>query len=261
MTKKTENTGMTGQEDNNDKLLELVQKLSSQVESFQKKFEDQEQQIKDLQDQKTVPTGMAELLKELKANNTAEVVNPLRYYRPEEIDLNDVLKDPVVFYAYGTGYAIADDKRNGKPQLTPFGNTIFFAHQATQKVKVDGKNTQLYSYSTYPSYSKKESQWLREHSRFGIHFFETAKEAMDTNSDIAARITKHLSSLNRLEPGQIVAVYQNKKLPNTTDINRMKNTLALEAVKEEIQNERSNQEKYFSDIFDKNLQTKATIVS
>lgn len=241
-----------------EKLLELVTKLSSRIE-------DLEQQNKDLLDLKSSnkgldTNGLAELIKEVKKGNLeqSETRNPLRYYSPEEIDPDDVLQEPVIFYAYGYGYVITDNRINGKPVLTPFGQPIFFMHQATQKVG-SGKHVELHSYCTYPSWSKKEVEWLRKHNRFGIHFFETAKEAMDVNSDVAARITKHLNAINGLEPAQIVNMYRKKGLPNTTDIVKMKNSLALEAVKEEVQNERSSQEKYFKDVFDKNYQDKQAI--
>ena len=252
----TPETTKTPVEDPNKKLYDLVDKLS-------KKVDDLEQRNKDLEDLSSTKQGLpadalTEIIKEIRKGNTAEadVNNSLRYYRPEEIDVEDVLAEPTIFYAFGYGYVITDGKINGKPVKTPFGNNIFFMHQATQKVG-SGKHIELHSYCTYPSYSKKEVEWLKQHNRFGIHFFETAKEAMDVNSDIASRITKHLNHINNLEPGQIVNQYRQKGLPNTTDVNRMKNALALEAVKEEINSERSNQEKYFKDIFDVNAQTKA----
>lgn len=259
-TKKPEETKSVDPQ--TEKLLELVGKLSKQVESFQKTVEDQDQQIKDLKDQKAVGPGMdgiAEIIKEIrKTSGPTQEHNPLKYYNVDELDPEDVLEEPTIFYAYGTGYVITDDKRNGKPVLTPFGNPIFFTHQATQKIGT-GKHVSLHSYSTYPSYSKKETAWLKEHKRFGIHFFETVKEAMDTNTDVAARVSKHLNSINNLEIGQIVKIYRQKGLPNTTDIAKMRNSLALLAVQEEVQNERSNQEKYFKDIFETNALLKDKI--
>jgi hypothetical protein len=259
--KPSDDLGNLGEESsvsNTDKTAELLQTLLG-------KLEDQEREIAELKRQKGGQGNqdIAELAATLAAkmfkqqSDLQDIGNPLKFYSAEEIDPEDVLEDPIIFYSYGYGYVITDDKRNGKPIIPPVNKSIFFMHQATQKVR-NGNHYDLYSYSTYPCYSKKEKEWLRAHSKYGIHFFETAKQAMEVNADIASRITKHINALASMEPAQIVTMYNKAGYPKSADITAMKNYLALEAVKKEIAADKDAQQHFFKDIFAKQLEVKTT---
>ncbi len=231
---------------------ELVKKLISRLD----KLEEENKSLRTEKDATSTANMIAQIVNQLKAGESGGEHNPYKYFTPEELDPADVLKEPVIFYAYSTGYVISDDLRNGKPVKTPNGNTILFLYQATQKIK-DGSGTNLQSYCTYPSYSQKEVKWLKEHRFFGIHFFETLKEAIETNSEIASKITKHLTSLTALQPQQIMNIYR-QKFPEGTlkDVDKMKNKLAMEAVKMEILSDAEAQNSFFSDVFKKHYETK-----
>lgn len=243
---------------------DLVKELIKRLDDQKKEFDSEIEALKSKKEIKESPVDVsamvAQIINQMKLGENGGEHNPYRYFTPEELDPKDVLEEPVIFYAYSTGYVIPDDLRNGKSVKTPNGNTILFMYQATQKVK-DGNGINLQSYCTYPSYSKKEVNWLKTHRYFGIHFFETLKEAIETNSEIASRITKHFAALSGLQPQQIIGIYK-KNFPEggLSDVEKMKNKLSMEAVKKEILADADAQNSFFSDVFKKNYETKQTII-
>lgn len=245
-----ENTGKTPEQKSQD-ITDVVKALMSKIEDLQSEIEEvrSEKSKSSTIDINAIAEIVAKSTRTQLEHHEANGHESTRYFTEAEIDPEDLLSDPVIFYHYGYGTVIVDDTRGGKAVKTPHGRNIFFAHQATQKVRGGDGRYELYSYSTYPSFSKKESEWLRNHSKYGVKFFETANEAMSTNAEIAARITKHLKYIDTLLPGQIVSMYRDKGLPASVDITKMKNTLALELVKEEISQDKTAQETFFQDVF------------
>lgn len=237
------------------------------VKELIKRLDEQKAEINALKSQK--PEGkevdmsvmIAKIVNQIKAGENGGEYNPYKYFTPEELEPEDVLPEPTIFYAYSTGYVITDDLRNGKSVKTPYGNTIFFNFQATQQVK-SRNGIDLQSYCTYPSYSKKEVAWLKQHRFFGMHFFETIKEAIETNSEIASKITKHFSSLSALTPEKIINIYKSNFPEGTIkDVDKMKNALAMAAVKKEILSDADAQSSFFNDVFKTNYETKQKIIA
>jgi len=112
-----------------------------------------------------------------------------------DYDPSDVLskEDEVTFICHKMMYVIVDDKRGGKNIRAPF-DKIIFDYDSTKQVK-DGKETNLLNLSKYTCRSKKELEWLREHSLFNIMFFDTVSGAMNADIERASLLVKHMTTL------------------------------------------------------------------
>lgn len=134
-----------------------------------------------------------------------------------DIDPDDFMKVPAVFTSYGTGYVIVDDKRNGRPVRTPYGNLIKFKFSASRITRV-GRTEQYSSFCSYTTHSKKEAEWLRNHTKYKIEFFEDEKLAL--NADvfyirIASDVARHV---HNMEQNQILARAHDMGIPVGGDL-------------------------------------------
>lgn len=159
--------------------------------------------------------------KAAKEKPDSELDDIRQYIRAEDIDHDDYDPEGVRFCAYNTGYVIVDDVRSGRPVFTPYKNKIFFVYQATKRIK-GGKYEELTTFSSYVSHSKKEQAWLREHSYYGILFFENARAAMNIDAKKAHRLAKFINMLNNMGQHQIVQYCRQYGVPINDSLKEMR---------------------------------------
>ena len=147
------------------------------------------------------------------------------YVKEEDIDPEDFLKHGVVFFVHKTGYVIVDDMRNGLPVRVPFGKPIIFAYESTHRTQV-GKHVELHNLAIYTSYSQKEVDWLRKHTRFGLVFFDNIKTALNVNARLAEKLAKSIIAVNNMEYQRVIQACQGHKLPVTQNVDEMRSQLA-----------------------------------
>jgi len=150
------------------------------------------------------------------------------YSDVKEIDPEDYDEVGATFTSYGAGYLIIDDVRNGHAIRTPYGRPLRFVFQGGRITEV-GKVQEYSSFCAINIHSKKEIEWLRKHSRYGIEFFEDTKLALSADAikiGIASRVSKVMASLDQ---HQILARARQYGIPlggNLSDI-RVQLTLAI----------------------------------
>lgn len=124
------------------------------------------------------------------------------FYRDiRDLDPADFDERGAIFTSYGNGYLIVDDVRRGFALPTPYGRIFKFRFTAHKIVKI-GRAESYSCYCSFKTYSKKEIEWLRSHTRFGIEFFENVNLALSTNArkaQIAAKVYKMVTSLDQHE--------------------------------------------------------------
>jgi hypothetical protein len=150
-----------------------------------------------------------------------------KFVEERDIDPADYDKEGVLFCAYGTGYPIVDDVRNGFPVSTPFHNVIYFQYAGTKRGtrNADGYE-ELSTFCTYISHSKKEQEWLRQHRFFGLKFFESHVEALSANAEYAQRLVRYIDSLMSQDQDQVLKQCQSYGVPISTDMRNMRIMLA-----------------------------------
>jgi hypothetical protein len=155
-------------------------------------------------------------------------------YVGDTIDEDDVLPQDewVTFVTHKVMHIIVDDKRNGKNVRAPF-DIIAFRYESTKKV-VHGRETDLIHLSTYTCKSRTELKWLREHSRFGISFFDNIKTALSTDVERATKLAKQMIILSRIGQASIIGMCKERGLPITSDLDSMRAALAYHSVETEM---------------------------
>lgn len=176
-------------------------------------------------------TALTKAIKEKPDNEKLDISKG--FIDPADIDPNDFLENGQQFFANTTGYVIVDDIRQGFPVSTPFKNIIIFRYQATQRIKGNGKEEQLQNFSTYVSHSKKEVQWLRDHRYFGVAFFETAAQALNTDVKIAQRMLKFMTAINSMGNYDLMRRAKEYGLPTTNDTKTLRVLLATKLAENE----------------------------
>lgn len=179
--------------------------------------------------------GNKELLEALKTlnqnNNTSsyDTLNESGYLNPDLIDPEDVLEGNKIvrFYAYRSNYVIVDDKRQGRAIQTPFKNNIMFEHVGTKTTGV-GKHKETEHSCVYNCKSKKESEWLKSHSLFGIAFYASGGDGhiMSVSSKKAAKMASLMTSLKNQDRYSIINMCQQHGIEMTEDANEMRIALA-----------------------------------
>lgn len=206
----------------NEGLIDIVKKLSEELNELKKNS----RPIGD--DTKSV---LRELISEMKGQDKVITKNQFTTY--DNIDPNDRLEVPVVYYNWSGGYVIADDKKDGRAVQTPFGNVISFEYFGSIKTQ-KGKEMDILNISKYTCRSKKEEKFLDNHSFFGIKFFKDVETSKSVDLRKANKMIKFAESLNNTEPYRIAEMYQREGFGSSGDLRQMRLTLASVFAEREI---------------------------
>ena len=195
---------------------------------------------------------LIEALKSLKENNNDSKYNydnidASGYLDPDRIDPKDILegKDIVRFYAYKSNYVIVDDLRQGRAVQTPFKNKIMFDHMGTKTTGV-GKHKETEHSCVYSCKSKKESEWLREHSLYNVTFYASGGTGalMSTSSKKASKMASLMSGLKAQDRYSIISMCQQHGIEMMEDANEMRIALANKLSEEiDLQEAKIDEEK------------------
>lgn len=132
---------------------------------------------------------------------TSDVMSDdLDYVNSLEDDWLDV---PVVFFAYSFNFAIHGDKKRGVETVPPHGAIRFKPLIRTKKKGLRG--TQVVSVSSVKINSRAEAEYARNHSQFGIAFYENMESALNADSTWAQKMVEAQQSISRLSDMQIIA--------------------------------------------------------
>jgi len=139
--------------------------------------------------------------------------------REEELEADDYLSEPVVFYAYSQTWWIFDDVRKGQAVLPPYGKPIKFHNfvrtkKSTATGKYDGGVIAICRASIR---SKKQVEWLKNHSLFNIRFFETVESAQNVTVMFAEKLKEADNQVGRVEY-EIIEKAKAMGIPLTTNI-------------------------------------------
>lgn len=221
---------------------DIIRQMSINMELMQKELAEFKKD-KNVQNFSTGSSGltseqMAQLVAAVvKASKTQPdaILSATDFVNERDIDKDDWDEDGVIFCGYSNGYFIADDKRNGFPVRTPYGNVIVLMFQGFTKTRDNNGKEVLNTFCAYLSKSKKEQQWLRDHSFFGIKFFESAKEALSQNAERAQKLTRFINVVMGMTQDAIITNCKAYKVNISEDMRAMRVGLAnkmLDAVEE-----------------------------
>lgn len=161
----------------------------------------------------------------------------------KDIDPDDQLKTPVTFVAHCSTYVITDDIKQGRPVRTPFGK-IVFKYDSTKKV-LRGRETDLFVFSTYVCSSKKERDWLMNHSLFGSYFFANVNGKRTVSGRRALKLANAIKRLQSVGQGQLLNMARDYGVEVTTpDPSLIRTEIAQLIVEKELaQEDQSSEER------------------
>ena len=230
--------------------IEMQTELLNKMEAMTAKMEELENKGPN-----NSPGGNQELIDALKSLKDSgddnkysyDKVDASGYLDPDRIDPKDVLegKDIVRFYAYKSNYVIVDDLRQGRAVQTPFKNKIMFDHMGTKTTGV-GKHKETEHSCVYSCKSKKEAEWLKEHSLYNVTFYASggAGALMSISSKKATKMASLMSGLKAQDRYSIISMCQQHGIEMMEDANEMRIALANKLSEEiDLQEAKIDEEK------------------
>lgn len=116
---------------------------------------------------------------------------------------DDWLEQPVIFFAFSFNFSIHGDKKRGVEEVPPHGAIRFSPLIRTKRKGQRG--TQVISVSSVKVQSKQVAEYLRNHSQFGIAFYENMGAAYNVDSTWAQKMIEAQQSVSRLSDMQVIA--------------------------------------------------------
>jgi hypothetical protein len=180
----------------------LVEKMMKELEEkLFNKFTSQINKLKTAEAQKTIDADLAYV---------------------EELQ-EDWLEQPVVFFAFSMNFSIHGDKKRGVESTPPHGAIKFKPLVRTKRKR--NRDVQVISVSSIKVNSQIEVDYLRNHSQYGIAFFENMTSAMAVDSTWAQKMMEAQQSISRLSDMQIIARVQQEGLSVTNSPEAMRRQL------------------------------------
>jgi len=153
------------------------------------------------------------------------------------IPVDDFVEDGVQFFVPATGYVMSCDRRKGKIVKLPWNKkTIFFEHEGTRK-RGQGKFQELSTISKYTSNSKKEIEWIREHSMYGVLIYENTNNAMNADMLKIQKLSRVIGTLRAVDHVNLLKMCKSYNVPQSNDANVMRYQIAHEMVNKELEAE------------------------
>lgn len=157
-----------------------------------------------------------------------------------QIPADDILPREkwVTFCVPKAGYPLTCDQRNGYIVKLPYGKELIWFEFIHMNKALLGKHTVTTPIATYVCRSKKECDWIRNHSLFGTLIFESTKAAMNTDAEKAMRLATVVGMLKSKELPEIVADSRQFNLPFIENVDQMRTNLAMAMVDREYESYR-----------------------
>ena len=121
-------------------------------------------------------------------------------------DHEDALDDPCVFFCYSNYFAVFGDVKNSQEILTPYKRPLRFKpFYRYKRPSPTGRGQETVSVSRAIIHSKKEAQYLRDHSLFGVKFFENIGSIEKVDVTFSEKMIEINNVLNKMDDVQIIA--------------------------------------------------------
>ena len=162
----------------------------------------------------------------LKSGSKTEEEKGLDYTQQME---DDWLDEPVIFFAFCFNYMIFGDRRRGKETQPPYGPILFkpIIRQVVQK----GKSKETVSVSSVKVQTQAEVDYLKSHSQYGILFYESLDDAMNTEPSWALKMAEAQKGIANLSDMHVVARAKQEGLVMKQSIEAMRKELIQKVAK------------------------------
>lgn len=175
----------------------------------------------------------------VKVNKKDENVDFQAGIYEEQIPADDFDKEGTRFCCPTVGHILVDDNRMGQRVVLPYKKPyIEFKYASTRKIYGQGKYASISPYSVYRSHSKKETEWIRNHSLYNVLFYESSNMAASSDALRMSRMATVMGMLKNYELPELVNMCKSYDTqPNFENVQAMRMNLAVKIVEKEEQQE------------------------
>ena len=132
---------------------------------------------------------------------SGKIEDPTEPVKPE-----DVLKEPVPFYAPAMAYVISSIMYGGVEEKLPHGIPVVKFKFEAARAKRGGKEHSIQVISNYMCTTKPMLEALRKDFRYNAAYYEgNGKKAFDVDTRITSKIISYLTSLTQKDQGAVFA--------------------------------------------------------
>lgn len=200
-------------------------------------------ELKEFNDMKALLADMKaelDLLKNKKSSSDERIIiNNVKEDKTDVIKYydDDYLEVPAVFFAYSLHFFLSSDTRRGKiSYLKDKKPAVFHPHYRYVKSTGGRRGQETVSISRLVTHSKTEAEWLRNHSLYGIRFFENIKATIDQDTLVAEKMVAISNQLGYYNDMQLInrAAQEGLNITNP-DISKVRQKLIHHLAKKELQ--------------------------
>tara|TARA_R100000808_G_C2154309_1_gene165209 strand:- start:1730 stop:2509 length:780 start_codon:yes stop_codon:yes gene_type:complete len=151
-----------------------------------------------------------------------------RMVAESEIDVDDYLDIPATFFCYSFSYTLFGDMKYGRQVKSPYGTPIKFKPLYRYKRQGATKfSSATVSVSVATVRSKKELEWLRNHSLFNIKFFEKIGDAQNADVTFSEKVVETSNRLNSMSQFEVIERAKSEGIPISDDVDDIKRRLCF----------------------------------
>jgi len=222
-------------ESTDKELLLFIKKQTKLIDDQRIALEKQNETINDLkeevknlkEDQQVAFSTFTQLEKTIEQNENISIGKISESYNKSKIDPSDILKEEVVFSAFGIGIGFGSYIKNHVEVESPYG-MIMFKYQGTD-VNLSGDQKHFCIYRTR---SKKELEFIRNHPGYGRLFSENLNYTLSTDQQKHIRMAQVYSQMMALGNDQIIAMAEYYGIQNHGELHKLREQLASVRMKE-----------------------------
>lgn len=168
-------------------------------------------------------------LKEIFAD-LAEQLNPNKGQRfrakfEAQIDREDYLDEPVVFFTYYNTYAIHSEMRYSHEVKTPYGRPIRFSNISGHVTGGSKNGKQTVQISAAQIQTKKELDWMLASPKYNVVFFRQIKDVQNIDPHKASKLAEALTEISGFTEYQVMQRAISAGVPPSTDVEHMRKAL------------------------------------
>ena len=169
-------------------------------------------------------------------------------FADDDLPVDDYMEDPAVFFTFSVYYSIFGDKRKGHLVSTPYKRPIRFQrlYRYHKKGKRGGDTV---SVSQCIIRSKREAEWIRSHSLYGIKFYETFNEVDNIDKAYADKLVHAATQVNSMNDMSVIHRAKAEGIdiesPNVDDLRKLLMKKLAENARAQSQRQRDLQAKNF----------------
>lgn len=155
-----------------------------------------------------------------------------------QIDPDDFLEEPTIFFCYLHRFAIFGEKRYGHEVTTPYRRPLVFDNISGHVSGAGFRGKQTVQISACQITTKKELEWMRKSPKLGVIVFEQIGETTNMDHTEALQLSAALNEISALSDQAMVKRALSEGIKANKDIGIMRKDLIKKIASQNLENEK-----------------------